>query len=1645
MQVVLLLSCGMDVVVAQDFIAQDSSTTDSFSNGVLKRRRSEDQTTRSILRPRLSMDHHSHSLEDLEPDPPGVSYPVRTPRISDDSYQASLPELRQEPPDAAAVEEVYVPVTVRCLREEQMKLDELRVWNGSSGRKVEEYLLFCRRLMRQKPLGIMVRQGIVWIEVDGDGGDLASDGNSFKIRPMESDELALKFLDQCNYNYDTAKFLLLSTCGVGCDANKNSAKSQLTRQQRNGGPIVTLDTLRTGSVVWKSWIQEARDSLTRKCSRDNAIDLLSQLKCLSKSGTDQKTVAQANELGSQLETLVVSINEWVAQAHDAASLVKPDLHWTSEEIKDWIDHAPKNTSIKELELFKGLYTECVTLQKDVEVALSGVVDIKVLRKLSDTAKRLPLDTGLLASLERKISDVNSCITEIAKYLPMSHEWTKLPIHMREWTTQPLDKLVALAAEMKQHQVTFKELTMIQDAIDSFNDWHSNVTKALEENAGLKELLRLVKQGDKLPVDVAVDMAPLQESLRRQQECLSKLKTLVPKTGKATRGKPVKGSTKVDLETLIALRDEASYMGIAEDQVQNMNELLEKSMDWRNRANSLFSQMDVTSAETLENLLADGEGIPVSIVPEEDIVGAMLDAKLLIEEMKKSSSGKPDLGILTGFQSRIAHLKQMFQKRVDSEIMKSTESDLKATIQSVREWTERVEILCGVGSHDENKKKKHKKKNKSKKRKVETRIFHAELVDIYHRGQQLPVNVEEHLDLLVELSKNVDELRAVIRDVISRCKNPGLLDEIQHEESLVQQQVTLVEEAPVGEAANEERIPLEDLANEEYEGNMNLVEVPRVELDVEVPSVEEKVHHEIVELSITDLSSIKDSCLSISVISAEEKVLDDALSACTSWISLALSYCSPPGEWSEFPAEEPPSLVTTEMIEEILSSSDSLIVNVDSIAKHLRIVLQVSVAWSHRCERINLCYRTLTEKYSGVDLELKYTSKCYVDPVVKAENPQQEEEEEEEVGRKKRKRSVHNGEENSTVSTGSQERAMDERLDLWPGNEMQFWDKYDSLSTESRTRFPLADDAVEIPIAYLQVEDIQMKRLEVAILPVDIVELLTASMEVAQEMLVDGPTSFAVKLPQVQEVLAIAGVGIWIEEAKRALSHCTKEILRQLVFTSNVILSQDDGEAMEMIEEPFQRILDLVKPNKCQPFVVEMVRFLSCMLRDVAKHTICWNRFAKQKFSAVNQLSELMELRALLEKKSELGLFCEAAMEVRIVQEFNKIREWIDAITPLPTLEDLDDHIARGSKFKVALPQLREMKNASRDAKHWLTALRKTGIEKGEAVMDDLKRLLQDASAIKVDLSDHTKVLRAATRVYCLCHGSFAETMVSCSHCDKWYHIKCIAMSLTNVRKVGRWTCDVCVCERLAKVEEVLARASIARIKYLDEDYSKCIALSEPLLLQQEPPNEEFRNQVLNLMNQDFFKSADGSHMYLALALRIWFHEVKKLFETKKPSVVELKSAYELATVLQLTSIESATQWVQSLLKRSSIWTERANYLFDYPKQVTSEAALVECKSLLALSEYIPVTLAKEKAVASCIDDQAHRYCICHGFSDGTWMINCDHCNKWMHGRCINIDQKMIGDIGTLQCPECAAKAGVPYLYPGQNVQKELIVQQAPFQ
>ena len=110
-------------------------------------------------------------------------------------------------------------------------------------------------------------------------------------------------------------------------------------------------------------------------------------------------------------------------------------------------------------------------------------------------------------------------------------------------------------------------------------------------------------------------------------------------------------------------------------------------------------------------------------------------------------------------------------------------------------------------------------------------------------------------------------------------------------------------------------------------------------------------------------------------------------------------------------------------------------------------------------------------------------------------------------------------------------------------------------------------------------------------------------------------------------------------------------------------------------------------------------------------------------------------------------------------------------------------MTRANRRSLRSPQtsgsrLKDLKHHMKLATKWLQRLKKTGIEKGTASVNELKALIPEAAEIRIDLSEDIRVLKQATCSYCICSrpGEDLGFLVECKKCTEGYHGVCMGIT-----------------------------------------------------------------------------------------------------------------------------------------------------------------------------------------------------------------------------------------------------------------------------
>ena len=110
-------------------------------------------------------------------------------------------------------------------------------------------------------------------------------------------------------------------------------------------------------------------------------------------------------------------------------------------------------------------------------------------------------------------------------------------------------------------------------------------------------------------------------------------------------------------------------------------------------------------------------------------------------------------------------------------------------------------------------------------------------------------------------------------------------------------------------------------------------------------------------------------------------------------------------------------------------------------------------------------------------------------------------------------------------------------------------------------------------------------------------------------------------------------------------------------------------------------------------------------------------------------------------------------------------------------------------------------------------MKKSGIDKGEASVEELEALLKEAQAMPIDLAKHTEILQSATQQYCICRAPYEGFMIGCDTCDEWYHGPCVGITESQAARCERWICPRCSIIQMMKS---LANEAMQVIQRIDD-------------------------------------------------------------------------------------------------------------------------------------------------------------------------------------------------------------------------------------
>ena len=68
----------------------------------------------------------------------------------------------------------------------------------------------------------------------------------------------------------------------------------------------------------------------------------------------------------------------------------------------------------------------------------------------------------------------------------------------------------------------------------------------------------------------------------------------------------------------------------------------------------------------------------------------------------------------------------------------------------------------------------------------------------------------------------------------------------------------------------------------------------------------------------------------------------------------------------------------------------------------------------------------------------------------------------------------------------------------------------------------------------------------------------------------------------------------------------------------------------------------------------------------------------------------------------------------------------------------------------------------------------------------------------------------------------------------------------------------------------------------------------------------------------------------------------------------------------------------------------------------------------------PAWVVRERESCGLVEEVQNEqvYCMCRGIDDGSFMIACDVCEEWFHGKCVGVTEEQGEEIDLYTCPSC---------------------------
>jgi len=142
---------------------------------------------------------------------------------------------------------------------------------------------------------------------------------------------------------------------------------------------------------------------------------------------------------------------------------------------------------------------------------------------------------------------------------------------------------------------------------------------------------------------------------------------------------------------------------------------------------------------------------------------------------------------------------------------------------------------------------------------------------------------------------------------------------------------------------------------------------------------------------------------------------------------------------------------------------------------------------------------------------------------------------------------------------------------------------------------------------------------------------------------------------------------------------------------------------------------------------------------------------------------------------------------------------------------------------------------------------------------------------------------------------------------------------------------------------------------------------------------------------------------------------------KKPTLKAMQKVIAMCSSITLPD-EKSVRMMRAMVQKTSQWQTKVRKALA-PKPEERRPFNVQALMNLKRSALeLPLDAPEMFVLNNAINENGARHCICGGPNDGTFMLSCDNCEGWFHGRCVGVGREDAEPLDTWYCPPCYASS-----------------------